>query len=166
MTTLEELYRRYAPDVHRFVFWLSGDRHTAEDITSETFVRAWAGAEDLRMETVKAYLITIARNLYLHQRRRSGRHTELDEALVDPSPSPEAHAERREEWRTVRMALERLPEVDRAALLMRADLDLPYEEIARALGLSLSAAKVKVHRARLRMAAAREARGGSNEGDA
>jgi RNA polymerase sigma-70 factor (ECF subfamily) len=159
MTTLGELYRRYAPDVHRFVLWLSGDHHAADDITSETFVRAWAGAEDLRMETVKAYLIAIARNLYLRQRRRSGRHTELDEALVDPSPGPEARAERREEWLTVRRALERLPEVDRAALLMRAELELSYEEIARALGLSLSAAKVKVHRARLKMAAAREARG-------
>ena len=131
MTTLEELYRRYAPDVHRFVFWLSGDRHTAEDITSETFVRAWAGAEDLRMETIKAYLITIARNLYLHQRRRSGRHTELDDGFVDPNPGPEADAERREAWRIARRALAGLPEVNRAALLMRAELGLPYEEIAR-----------------------------------
>jgi RNA polymerase sigma-70 factor (ECF subfamily) len=48
-----------------------------------------------------------------------------------------------------------LPEIDRAALLMRANDGLAYEEIARALGISLAAAKVKVHRARLRLAAAR-----------
>ena len=51
--------------------------------------------------------------------------------------------------------LQELPEVDRAALLMRAEDQLPYEEIARALGLTLSATKVKIHRARLRLAEAR-----------
>ena len=52
-------------------------------------------------------------------------------------------------------ALQALPEIDRAAVLMRADDEMAYEEIARALGISLSAAKVKVHRARLKLAEAR-----------
>ena len=47
-----------------------------------------------------------------------------------------------------------LPEIDRTALLLRAEHELPYDEIARVLQISLSAAKVKVHRARLRLAAA------------
>jgi RNA polymerase sigma-70 factor, ECF subfamily len=51
--------------------------------------------------------------------------------------------------------LQKLPEVDRAALLMRAFEEMPYEEIARALGLSLAAVKVKVHRARLALAGLR-----------
>ena len=50
-------------------------------------------------------------------------------------------------------ALRQLPEVDRAALIMRAQDEMPYEEIAQALRLSLSSAKVKVHRARLKLAA-------------
>jgi RNA polymerase sigma-70 factor (ECF subfamily) len=45
-----------------------------------------------------------------------------------------------------------LPETDRAALLMRAADEMPYEEIARSLGISVGAAKVKVHRARLALA--------------
>jgi len=49
-------------------------------------------------------------------------------------------------------ALAELPEIDRTALLLRAEHDLPYDEIARVLQISLSAAKVKVHRARLRLA--------------
>lgn len=49
-------------------------------------------------------------------------------------------------------ALARLPEVDRAAVLMRADEGLAYEEIAAALGISVASAKVKVHRARLKLA--------------
>jgi RNA polymerase sigma-70 factor, ECF subfamily len=47
--------------------------------------------------------------------------------------------------------LGRLPELDRAALLMQAD-GVPYEDIARALGIGVAAAKVRVHRARRRLA--------------
>ncbi len=152
MTDLGELYRRYSQDVFRFAFWLSGDRSEAEDITSETFVRAWAGAEDLRMSTVKAYLVAIARNLFLQQRRRSSRHRELDASLPDPSPGPDWQIEQQDELRAVLARLQTLPEADRAALLMHAELELPYEEIARVLGLSVSAVKVRVHRARIKLA--------------
>ena len=54
--------------------------------------------------------------------------------------------------------LQELPEVDRAALLMRAEDALPYEEIAAALLISPGAAKVRVHRARQRLGALRLAR--------
>ena len=50
--------------------------------------------------------------------------------------------------------MQALPEIDRAVLLMRAHDDLSYEEIAAALGISVTAAKVKVHRARARLAGA------------
>jgi Sigma-70 region 2 len=62
-TTFHELYSRYAEDVYRFALWLTGNPDDAKDITSETFVRAWTAPEEPRMETVKAYLFTIARNL-------------------------------------------------------------------------------------------------------
>ena len=160
MTPLEDLYRRHAADVYRFALGLSGDRAEAEDITSETFVRAWAGAGDLRMNTVKAYLIAIARNLFLQRLRRSRRRAALDPDLPDPAPGPEREAERRDELRAVLMRMQRLPEADRAALLMHAELELPYEEIARALGVSLSAVKVRIHRARLKLARAGHEEGG------
>ena len=48
-------------------------------------------------------------------------------------------------------ALQTLPEVDRAALLMRAQDQVPYEDIARALGISVASAKVKVSRARIKL---------------
>ena len=87
---LSGLYRRYSQDVYRFAYWLSGNAADAEDITSETFVRAWTGANRVRAATARAYLLTIARNLFLQQRRRDpGRHDELhDEA--DPAPDRSA----------------------------------------------------------------------------
>ncbi len=156
MNDLEALYRRYAPDVHRFSFWLSGNAADADDLTSETFVRAWAGTGSIRVETAKAYLLTIARNIYLQRQRRSRRETELDPELVDRTVGAEARVEVQSELAAALAGLQELPEVDRAALLMRAEHELPYDEIARALGIQPTAAKVKVHRARVRLRKRRE----------
>lgn len=148
MTDLDALYRQYAPDVFRFVLYLSGDHHDAEDITSETFVRAWTAPGEIRMATVKGYLFMIARNLFLQSLRRTRREVELPETLRDPSRSQEAAAEQASELEDALAGLRELPEMDRAALLMRAMHELPYEDIAAALGLSLAATKVRIHRAR------------------
>lgn len=51
-----------APDRARFAYWLSGNEEEARDVAAETFARAWAGADGLRLKTVKAYLLAIARN--------------------------------------------------------------------------------------------------------
>ena len=155
MTDLGLLYKKYAADVFRFALYLSGDRAEAEDITSETFVRAWTAPAPVEMATVKGYLFTIARRLFLMNLRRTSRRAELVDEHLSFAPDPHQRAEDKEAFRAVLAALQRLPEVDRAALLMRAWEELPYEEIGRALGISLASAKVKVHRARLLLAGVR-----------
>jgi RNA polymerase sigma-70 factor (ECF subfamily) len=64
-------------------------------------------------------------------------------------------AEQRVELRAVLLQLQKLPEIDRSALLLRTMDEMPYEEIARMLEISLASAKVKVHRARLSLASIR-----------
>ena len=82
------MYNRYASDVYRFAHWLTGNPDDARDITSETFVRAWTAAEEPRLESVKAYLFTIARNLHRKQWRRQSRLVPLDETMADmPDPA-------------------------------------------------------------------------------
>lgn len=149
MTDFSALYKKYAPDVFRFAMYLSGNRGEAEDITSETFVRAWAAPEPIVMATVKGYLLTIARNLFLQEVRKRSRAVPLDEGIRDPYPGPEAETEKKAEYRAVMAGLQQLPEIDRAALLMNAFEGMPYGEIAQALGISLSAVKMKIHRSRL-----------------
>jgi len=156
MTDFSALYKKYAQDVFRFALYLSGERSEAEDITSETFVRAWTAPGEIRTETVKAYLFTIARNLFVQKLRKKKRQVELDEELHDTQPGPDAQAEDKAELEAVLAGLQKLPEIDRAALLMRAFDDMPYEEISRALALPLSTVKVKIHRARLALAGIRE----------
>lgn len=152
MTRFRELYESYARDVYRFALYLSGDPALAEDITSETFIRVWSSPEPVRLATVKAYLLTIARNLWLMERRRCLRWQGLDDTIPDSSQSVLRQAEVKDELDRVLRALREIPEVDRAALLMRVDEGLPYEEVAAALGLPVATVKVKVHRARLRLA--------------
>ena len=151
MLKFQDLYDFYATDVYRFALWLAGDHFEAEDITSETFVRAWAHHSKIRTETLKAYLLTIARNVYLEQRRKRKRHVALNDVHPDPSPKPEEVFESRRKIKRIQSVLQTLPEVDRAAFVLCVLHELPYDEIARVLGLSLTATKVKVHRVRKKL---------------
>ena len=154
MTGFHDLYESYSRDVYRFALYLSGDPALADDITSETFVRVWSSPEPIRLATVKGYLLTIARNLWLMERRRDSRRqdlAEVTEAIPDTGASALRKVEAKDELGRVLRALQEIPEVDRTALVMRADEGLPYEEIAIALALPVATVKVKVHRARLRL---------------
>lgn len=148
MLTFHDLYETYAQDVYRFSYWLAGDPAEAEDITSETFVRAWVRFDTIRTETLKAYLLKIARNIYLEQLRKRKRQVRLEDSHSDPGPGPEQLAEDRAELGMVRVFLGTLPEIDRAAFILRVQHGLPYAEIARVLQVSVIAVKVKVHRIR------------------
>jgi RNA polymerase sigma-70 factor, ECF subfamily len=157
MTDIENLYERYAGDVRRFALYLCGDMVMADEITSDTFVRAWMSADRIRQPTVKSYLFTIARNGYIDLLRRAARHTQLDENTPDARVSAQRQMELSAEVRAVLAALQQLPEIDRTVLLMRAFDEMPYEEIAETLGIPIVTAKVKVHRARRKLMQTRKA---------
>jgi len=149
LVDFHSLFERYSRDVYRFALYLSADPSLAEEIAQETFVRVWVMPGQVREGTVKAYLLTIARNLYLAERKRAARQVALDGELPDPRPGPEAVTCGRLELDALLKALQVLPEADRAALLMHVQDGLPYATIASVLGLSTAAVKVRVHRARI-----------------
>ena len=151
MTDFHELYDRYAGDIYRFALFLCGDAAEAEDITAETFARAFTGKVPLVSATVKGYLLTIARNLHLESVRRRKRFTELPAELSDLTPQVEHLVIYKSELEALRAYLQTFPELDRTTLLLRAD-GMAYAEIAQVLNISLAAAKVKVHRLRLKLA--------------
>jgi len=151
MLSFEELYVAYSPEVYRFANWLCGNTKDAEDITSETFTRAWMNFNNIRTETLKAYLFTIARNFYLESLRKHREHELLDEAHPDSHPGMESTLEAQGELDQIRSVLLSLAELDRSAFVMRIQYDLPYAEIARVLNLSENTVKVKVHRVRKRL---------------
>jgi len=150
MNDFHDLFTRYASDIYRFALFLCGDEAEAEDITAETFARALTGKAPLVSDTVKGYLLTIARNLHLESVRRLKRFTVLPPELPDSAPHLEHVVSHKTDLEAVQAYLQTFPEVDRAALLLRAD-GVAYDEIANSLNISLSSAKVKVHRLRLKL---------------
>ena len=153
MLSFQGLYESYSTEVYRFAHWLAGDSSEAEDITSETFVRTWAHNSTIRTETLKAYLFTIARNVYLQRRRKRKHEVALVDEYPDHAPGPHRIVESRLELQRVQSILQDFPECARAAFVLRVQHELPYAEIARVLGLSLTATKVKVHRVRKKLLA-------------
>lgn len=151
VSQIQTIYQLHAQSLFRFALGLCGDRHLANDLVAESFARAMVSAHPIDMETVLGYLCTIARNLYRkewHQRQRSA---ELEDVHWDPAPGPEQRAMDAQALQQMLVALQALPEVDRAALLMRAEDEVPYEDIARALDITVASAKVKVSRARIKL---------------
>lgn len=147
---LESTYHLHAGEVFRFARGLTGSTADAEDILSETFIRAWNGTAPIHVATMRGYLFTIARNVFLRHRERAlrARGARVGKGCREPSSSPSDQLAAREQLGAVAKAIQELPEMDRTALMLRIRHELPYEEIARCLGLSVAAAKVKVHRAR------------------
>jgi RNA polymerase sigma-70 factor (ECF subfamily) len=154
MISFHELYERHARDVYRFALFLTGNPATAEDLTSDTFVRAWTARGAIREASVRAYLLTIARNLWRDSRRRDRRLVPLEDA---GELAVDATAERLADLRWTERQLAQIAAGDRHALLLHSRDGLSYEEVARRLDISVGAVKSRIFRARQALAAIRGA---------
>jgi RNA polymerase sigma-70 factor (ECF subfamily) len=152
----QALFERHVVAVRRFLMDLVRDRHAADDATQEAFARAHAQLEKLTEgDRFKPWMLGIARNVAFEVRRvrvHASLDDEEDEAVPDaviPAPDPEAVLLDQELERHFIEALGRLSARRRAALLLRLDHGLSYEDIARTCGWSLATVKNEIHRARL-----------------
>lgn len=145
-----------------------GNSSDAEDIAQQVFLRIWRNAKRYRPDAkFTTYLFTITRNLVFNETRRRGRkktvsadeQEENSHHLIKDSPDrqPDAEMLQAELRHAVDAAITSLPEAQRMALVLRSHDQLPYEEIAEVLGLSLPAVKSLLFRAR---AGLRETLGG------
>ena len=89
MSDFQYLYETYATDVYRFAYWLCGDAVDAEDITSETFLRAWTHRATIRTETMKAYLAVDCAQPVPGTSAQARLHAELTDAMPDQGPGVE-----------------------------------------------------------------------------
>ena len=153
MDAFRELYERYYRDVYRFALFLTGDAARAEELTADTFVRAWTARERIRQETVRGYLLTIARNLHRDALRAARRHEPIDDQLADRAPRADVHVEQASALRQVCARLRHVARGDRRALLLYVGREMSYPEIAAALGVSVAAVKSRIFRAREALAA-------------
>ena len=162
-SAFEQFVERHRAAVWRHLRTLAPRTQDAEDAMQEAFLAVWRAAGGFRGEcSAKKWLFTIARHAAFRQRRAQPlvnglEVTELDELARlagFASESPEQLAARAQCAETLRRALDSLSAEDREIVTLR-DLDgLSGEETAEVLGLSLTAMKSRLHRARLRLAAA------------
>lgn len=161
VNSLADLYERYSVAVFRYLLYLSGNPSLADELTGETFYRAVLAVDGFRGDaSVKTWLLRIARNLYLRRAERDRRTLSLEAlqasgvSFTAPQAEPEQaflHAEHRQ---AVERALQELSENDRSILLLAIVEGLPQREIAQMLEMTVAAVKVRLHRARQRLAAA------------
>jgi RNA polymerase sigma-70 factor (ECF subfamily) len=147
------LLEPYWEVVFRLAYRILRHREDAEDVTQEAFVRVIRQLPRYRGEcALKTWICRIALNACLtaHARRRSPEPLESD-AARSPSPGPEAAALGREVERRVRDEALRLNPAHREATLLRLFGELSYEEIAETLGISVNAARLRVHRGMARL---------------
>jgi len=146
-----ELIRRHHAGVYGYLRRLGADPGDAEDLTQETYLRAWRHIASLRdVASLRSWLLTIARNQFLQWHR-----SERPEAAVvgdvpdeaDDAPGAESTLERARRDLAVRRAVERLEPDLRETVALHYFQELSLREVAAVLGLPVGTAKSRIHRA-------------------
>lgn len=143
------LYDRHFSTVYRYAFVRVRDRMEAEDVTSETFMRALRSLDRYEPRApFAAWLFRIARNAIVDRSRRTTRREARERAVATSAwVDPEREAVARGEAREIRSALERLSDLQRDVLLLRFFGGLSTDEICAALGKGASTVRGIQHRA-------------------
>jgi RNA polymerase sigma-70 factor (ECF subfamily) len=143
------IYDAYAPKLYAFIYHKVHHRETAQDLLSDTFMRALQAVPryDADRGGAAAWLYAIARNLVIDHYRRSRPLSSVDDAWdLASGDNPAENADFRMKVEAVREHLQRLNVTERDIVLMRVWQELSYAEIAAALGKSEDACKVSFSR--------------------
>ncbi|MBD3177512.1 MAG: sigma-70 family RNA polymerase sigma factor [Armatimonadia bacterium] len=137
-----------------------GNRDMAEDLTQETFLKAYRnlGSYDSAQAKFSTWLLTIATRLRIDTHRRAKPESSLDRMQEDKGFDPDSGVrtdrglEQEAVGQVVRDAIGRLPERQRVAVTLKHIEGLPFSEIAQIMGCTVNSAKVHAHRGRNRLA--------------
>lgn len=158
MASFEELVRRTHVDTYTLAMRLMGNGEDAADVTQEAYVRAWKGIRkfrgDARFSTWMYRITANTASNHLDRRRRT-RTDNLDDLAepidLDPDRQPEMVADTASGMEALSAALDELPPKLRAVVVLKDVYDLTHDDIAEELDISVTAAKVRLHRGRRRL---------------
>ena len=146
------LYETCYMRVFSYVMTLSGDRSLAEELTQETFYRAFTRQREFRGESDEVtWLCAIAKNLFADEKRRANRRGEIPEDLPDQAKSVAKTVEDQDSSFRIHMALHQLEEPHREVFELRVFGELSFKEIGTVFGKTENWARVTYHRARIRL---------------
>lgn len=153
----EEIVEQHSARIFRLAYRLTGNRHDAEDLTQDVFVRIFRALPTFTPGNFEAWIHRITTNLFLDGARRRQRirfdalDPEAGERLADPAAGPEERYHLTNLDGDVRAALLALRPEFRAAVVL-ADIEgLPYEEVAAALDIKLGTVRSRIHRGRAQL---------------
>jgi len=146
-----ELYDRNVVRVYRHIYYLVNDIREAEDLTAQTFLKAWEAIDRYkeRGAPIIAWLLRIAHNLTISFLRSRRDHGVLDEAFIDQKlhRNPEDAFEQSTDEASVRRALLNLRDEQRQVIMLRFVEEMDYRQVAAVIGKSVPAVRVIQHRA-------------------
>jgi RNA polymerase sigma-70 factor (ECF subfamily) len=143
------LVERYQRDVYRLCYRYVGNHEDANDMAQEAFLKAWRGLSRFRGDSAfSTWIYRIAVNTCLNfraARRPAG--GEPSETLADLGPTAAERLFKGERERQVREAILRLPEKQRATLILKVYHELTHEEVAKILGSTVGTVKANLFHA-------------------
>lgn len=150
VTQLEDIYNTYFKDVFLYVYSLSGDKHIAEDITSETFMKALTTLDSFRGDSdIRVWLCQIAKNSYYSYLRKKKSFVDLESL---PEPASEENVEQEiitsEASMKVHEIIQNLKEPYKKVFTLRVFGELSFKQIGNLFEKSDNWACVTYHRAR------------------
>ena len=147
----EQIYAEQLPRVLNFFRYRVGPTGDVEDLTAQTFEKAWRARHRYRRDVAgfTTWLLSIARNVAIDHLRVRQRHEPLDvaAAIAAPDVTPEQHAMQQSEAERLGALLALLPDRQRELMAMKFGADMTNRAIARATGLSESNVGTILHRA-------------------
>ena len=148
----ERLYNAYYMRVFSYVMTLSGDRHTSEEITQETFFRAFSKTAEFRNESDEVtWLCAIAKNCFVDEKRRGSKTTPIPEDLASSGKSIEQQVSDKDSSFRIHTVLHALDEPYREVFELRIFGELSFSQIGTIFGKTENWARVTYHRARLKL---------------
>lgn len=149
----EALYNTYYKQVFSYVMTLAKDRHSAEEITQETFVRAMAGNKNYRKESGEfTWLCTIAKNYYIDELRKRKKICDMPEEVELPDESDiEKDVEDADSTYRIHIIVHSLEEPYKEVFQLRVFGELSFEKIGTIFGKTENWARVTYHRAKLKI---------------
>ena len=146
------LYETCYMRVFSYLMTLAGDRSLAEELTQETFFRAFARQRDFRGESDEVtWLCAIAKNLFVDEQRRMNRHGEIPDNLPDQSRGVAKTVEDRDSFFRIHLALHGLEEPYKEVFELRVFGELSFREIGTIFARTENWARVTYHRARIKL---------------
>jgi len=142
-----QIVKEHADGLFRFAYSMCKNRDDAQDVVQDAFSKLWERKDQVNQEKVKSYLFTTAHHKVIDLYRKGKRYSDVEDAGVRLTTNQPAHDLKE----VLHEALDTLPKIQKAVILLRDYEGYNYEEIAEMTELSLSQVKVCIFRGRQKL---------------